>query len=272
MKTFILFNLIISYAFKTHTFLGSMADTYLSKNYPEIYHKIIQDLQGNSIANISTWADKVKMQRPWTKKYHYIDILECKSLINQDIVNKYCSKGCIVNTIIDYIQKLKVPYKLLNFQNKELNKIVKPHPEPNREEKLKFLIHFLQDFNQPLHLLGYDKGGNSMKIIVNRNKRNRSTNMHELWDEIIPEYYIKFNYKENYHANYNGNYHNNYNDNINQLIFYILNINIKIGCKVYPPLNTNYIIFENYYHEEHVRVLFNNYLTMIVNIMKYIYM
>lgn len=267
MKTFLLFNFIACYAFKTHTFLGSIADTYLSKNYPEIYEKIIQDLQGNSIASVSTWADKVKMKRPWTKKWHYIDILECQSVINGDIVNKYCSKGCIVNTIIDYTLKLKNQNTLLNFQNEEVNRIVKPHPEPNREEKLKFLIHFLQDFNQPLHLLGYDKGGNNMKIIVNRNKRNRSTNMHEFWDEIIPEYYIKENYYVNYHVNYNDHS----NGNINQLIFYILNINIKIGCKVYPPPNTNYIIFENYYNEQHVRVLFNNYLSMIVNVMKYIY-
>jgi S1/P1 Nuclease len=271
MKTFTLINFITCYAFKSHTFLGSIADIYLSKNYPEIYQKITDDLQGNSIANISTWADKVKMRRPWTKKLHYIDILECKTKINEDIVDKYCSKGCIVNTIIDYTLKLKdnlhnFQNKLLNFQS-NLNEIVKhPHPEPNREEKLKFLIHFMQDFNQPLHLLGYDKGGNNMKIIVNRNKRNRSTNMHELWDEIIPEYYIKFDFKDKV------NFKVNDNDNIRDLIYKTLNVNLKIACKIYPTPNTTYIIFEDYYNEEYIHKLFNNYLTMIVNIMKYIYM
>lgn len=257
MKVFILLNFISCYAYKTHTFLGALADTYLSENYPEIYKKIIYDLQGKTIADISTWADKVKMKRPWTKKLHYIDILECNTNINNDIVNKYCTKGCIVNTIIDYTLKLKNQYKLLNFQSEIVTQ------EPNREETLKFLIHFLQDFNQPLHLLGYDKGGNEMKIIVNRNNRNRTTNMHELWDEIVPEYYIK-------NKNYNSNIkHKTINTNINALVLYILNVNIKIACKIYP--NTNYIIFENYYHQEYIEVLFSNYLTMIVNIMKYIY-
>jgi hypothetical protein len=45
-------------------------------------------------------------------------------------------------------------------------------------EALKFLIHFLGDMHQPLHLTGRDRGGNSVKVRFG----SRTTNMHSLWD------------------------------------------------------------------------------------------
>ena len=50
MKTFVLFNFIMCYAFKSHTFLGSIADAYLSKNYPEIalLDKIMNSVKPNA--------------------------------------------------------------------------------------------------------------------------------------------------------------------------------------------------------------------------------
>ena len=37
-----------------------------------------------------------------------------------------------------------------------------------RDISLRFLIHFLGDIHQPLHLCGRDKGGNGGKLVVAR--------------------------------------------------------------------------------------------------------
>jgi hypothetical protein len=260
MRLFVLISFICCYAYKSHTFLGFIADEYLSTNEPIIYNKITTQLNGQTIASVSTWADKVKQKQQWSKKLHYIDILECnKDNYTDKIVDKYCGKGCIVNTIIDYTLQVKQLNNLLIIQDNSY----KPKEPPTNEEKLKFLIHFIQDFNQPMHLLGYDNGGNKMEIIVNRNGRNRTTNMHAFWDQIIPEYYIKNYYK------YNDTKIANNNLNVHQLVYIVLNKNMKIGCKVYPK--TNYIKFESYFNENNLHELFDNYLFMMVNIMKIIY-
>lgn len=44
------------------------------------------------------------------------------------------------------------------------------------EEALKFLVHFMGDIHQPLHLTGRDKGGNGMKVKFD----GRTTSKHRL--------------------------------------------------------------------------------------------
>jgi len=46
-------------------------------------------------------------------------------------------------------------------------------------EALKFLIHFVGDMHQPLHLCGRDRGGNSDKVTFD----GRVTNLHAVWDK-----------------------------------------------------------------------------------------
>ncbi|KAF8874821.1 phospholipase C/P1 nuclease domain-containing protein [Mucidula mucida] len=48
-------------------------------------------------------------------------------------------------------------------------------------EALKFLVHFLGDLHQPLHLTGRDRGGNGVKVLFG----GRSTNLHSLWDSFL---------------------------------------------------------------------------------------
>lgn len=71
------------------------------------------------------------------------------------------------------------------------------------EEALKFLIHFMGDVHQPLHLTGRDKGGNGVKVRFNRritstyssglfvclspltNFATISVDMHSVWDNAL---------------------------------------------------------------------------------------
>jgi len=48
-------------------------------------------------------------------------------------------------------------------------------------EAVKFLIHFVGDMHQPLHLTGRDRGGNSISVLFDR----RHTNLHSVWDTYL---------------------------------------------------------------------------------------
>ncbi len=245
IKYFVLMITVVNgYSFKTHRYLGDLTDKYLSKYEPETYDKIINILDDN-IQSVSTWADSIKRTQKyiWTKPLHYIDILECRKNYTKEIVDKYCENKCIYSMIENITNILK-------DKSENIYKL-------SKVELLKFLIHFIQDFNQPMHLLGYTRGGNDLKIIVNHHNRNKTTNLHYIWDSLVPEYYI-------------SNFNYNFDKKIKSKdILKILNENIKISCNNYPILN--YIIFENYFNKNNVEILFENYMILIINTLLEIY-
>ncbi|KAI0746979.1 phospholipase C/P1 nuclease domain-containing protein [Daedaleopsis nitida] len=49
------------------------------------------------------------------------------------------------------------------------------------EEALKFLVHWMGDMHQPLHMSGREKGGNGVKVAWN----GRVSNLHSVWDGLL---------------------------------------------------------------------------------------
>ncbi len=90
---------------------------------------------------------------------------------------KYCSfnytsdcikDNCVFGAIVNYTRKLST--------------------EPQNSEYFKFLIHFVADSHQPLHV-GFtaDRGGNeiNVKTQINENDSRHHRNLHEVWDSTI---------------------------------------------------------------------------------------
>lgn len=244
------------YGYQLHGFLGKLTDNYLKVNEPIIYDKVKNILRNQSISSISSWADKIKRnpKYSWTRELHYIDILECTKDYSSGIINNYCKENCIVSVIKDFTNALKYNSKYKYIKNKVVI---------SNSELLKFLIHFIQDFNQPMHLLGFDRGGNSFKINMydSINKKNISSNLHFIWDSLLPNYYIK-------HFNYTlPDITLNSQEN---LLENILNENIKnVACKIVP--NSHYLIFQEYFVKEHFKLLFDNYHYLIIHTLKNIF-
>jgi len=234
---------VSSYGFKGHSFLGSLAEKYLDTNTSI---KIKEIMQENSFEKASVWADSIKRQSKysWTKELHYIDIdrVECENPVplSYSVLDKYC-KGeiCNVYAIQNFLSNMTYNYEL------------------SEAEKLKFVLHFIQDFNQPFHLIGDFRGGNDYKVSVLKDERNKTTNLHFLWDTDMPEYYIK-----NYNYNYTIQHDNSMN--LRDLLLNILNTNFKIACKVFPE--NHYIIFAEYFKEEYMKTLFDNYITLLFKV------
>jgi hypothetical protein len=76
-------------------------------------------------------------------------------------------EGCIVSAIANYSSRaLQQNITLLEQQN-----------------ALKFIIHFVGDIHQPLHVENLALGGNKINVTFNGAK----TNLHSIWDTAIPQ-------------------------------------------------------------------------------------
>jgi hypothetical protein len=173
-----LFKKCLAYYQITHRFLGeSLADNIKTTQLDNVISNIENLIPLSQFGVQSTWADRVKRKSEylWSAPLHYIDINEC-GLNNKLDLDKYCNNNCIYTVILNMTNSLRDTH-FTDFKSST--------------EDLKFLLHFLQDLHQPLHLNGWSRGGNSWKIKLKRGDRIINTNFHTLWDSYIPEFYIK---------------------------------------------------------------------------------
>jgi hypothetical protein len=246
MLVSVLLHFVSAFGFNTHRHLGDLTENALNTT---ILSQIKQVLGNESLHNASIWADRAKYTKEyyWSKQLHYLDIQECPlTRINDAIINKYCKNKCIFAALMNFTSLLK--------RDKE------------SPVNLKFLLHFMQDFNQPMHLLGYSRGGNGDTLIVSRNGRNRTITLHAFWDTYIPEYFIKtYDYKFDGVITKISDL-----SEYKEFLMNILDTNQKIACKIYPD-KQQYIIFEEYYKPEILVTLFDNYLRLALTTFNYIF-
>jgi hypothetical protein len=120
-----------------------------------------------TLADESSWADRIKGYHPETKPWHYVNLPISKD-INLNNLPSYCSgDDNIVRQIEIQIEKLK-------------------KPEASRKEKrdaLRYLTHFIGDIHMPLHCAvdGDDEGGNRKRVWFS----GHWTNLHTLWDRLL---------------------------------------------------------------------------------------
>lgn len=140
-----------------HRIVGIIAQAHISTT---ISRKLANNFNINLLADIAPWADKVKKhrsQRPW----HYTNIERGKRIYRQ---KRDCpDRQCVTEKIKDFV-------KILREKN---------HSTKIRREALAYLVHFVADIHQPLHLGNRDdRGGNEIMVRVH----GEPTNLHALWD------------------------------------------------------------------------------------------
>jgi hypothetical protein len=128
----------------------------------------------DAMADASTWPDDVRLLRPQTPPWHYVDI---PLGTTHREVEKFCDpkEGCVTRAIADEIA-------VLRSTDADAQK---------RADALRFLIHFVGDLHQPLHAVSNnDQGGNCVPVTFFdskpqlRNPQNESyaPNLHGVWD------------------------------------------------------------------------------------------
>ncbi|MFM2393858.1 MAG: hypothetical protein RLZZ546_1840, partial [Bacteroidota bacterium] len=242
---------VLTYSYGLHGFLGNITCNNLEHNTKNYIANILEN-EDCSVA--STWADRVKRTKKylWTKKYHYIQLDICKNNYTKLELQEYCpNNACIFSGLTNFIR--------LNIFS-ELNTLL------TSKEKIKMILHLLQDLFQPLHVYGLYKGGNDLELIRNKNGRNKTVNLHYVYDYEFPNYFIK-----NYHINpieIQFKQIKNIDDYENNLIN-IINDNIMLSCNIYKKLgNSRYIIFEEFFDPQFFKNLFVKYLSFSISVLE----
>jgi hypothetical protein len=148
-----------------HRVVAEMAEARLDPRALAAVHDLLGP--GVSLVDVSAWADEHR--NPNSGAWHYVDI----PITESRYAPKFCpAKGCVVSKIEDFKRVLQ-------------------NPKANKDEKqqaLKYLIHFIADLHQPFHVADNDdRGGNNTQVRF----FNKGTNLHRLWDSQLIEYESK---------------------------------------------------------------------------------
>jgi len=141
-----------------HRLIAELAEAQLAPAAKaEVEHLLGQE-PGATMVSVSTWADEVR--RPAGAPMHYVNLPldDCNYVRSRD-----CEDGrCVIEAIRRQVDVLK-----------------SGAPDVERLVALKYVVHFIGDVHQPLHVgLASDKGGNQFQVRA----FGRGTNLHGVWD------------------------------------------------------------------------------------------
>jgi len=155
-----------------HEIVATIAQMYLHPTVLPTLCSILDESPHCHLAPIATWADKIKYRMRWSAALHYVGAID-------DYPPNDCAypgpSGWAGRKEINVLDGIKNVTGLLE------DWVDQDASDATASEALKFLVHFLGDMHQPLHLTGRDRGGNSAKVIWD----GRHTNLHSLWDGLL---------------------------------------------------------------------------------------
>ncbi|KAI8986725.1 phospholipase C/P1 nuclease [Trametes punicea] len=126
------------------------------------------------LAPIATWADSIRT-RPeyrYTAPMHYVNAVDDAPPHSCLFPGAHGWQGRPTGNILAALGN--VTSVLRDFVRGERS-------VGDAEEALKFLVHWVGELHQPLHLSGRDKGGNGARVAWN----GRVTNLHSVWDGLL---------------------------------------------------------------------------------------
>ena len=136
-----------------HKITGKIGQFFINKNVKEKMKELFGD---ENLGEQAVWADEIKRQPEWkfSSTLHYADFHNnsCSFIPETDCT---LPDNCIVNAIYNYTQRLdKFAHITQTNQTKEELKTA-----------FRFIIHFLGDIHQPLHIgRAEDLGGNRIHV------------------------------------------------------------------------------------------------------------
>ena len=141
-----------------HRIVARLAESRLTPHTREAVRDI---LDGQSLADASVWADNIRQYRHDADRLHYVNIPLADT---RYVPGRHCPGGqCIIAAI-----------------EQERHLLADPAASPEeRAEALRFLIHFMGDLHQPLHVADNgDRGGNQRAVVF----LGHATDLHKVWD------------------------------------------------------------------------------------------
>lgn len=144
-----------------HRVVGEIAQRNLSKDAK----KGVQDILGtDSLAQVANWADEIRSNPSYNYSgtWHYVNFPFDKTYFDQ----KRAETGDVLEALYRQEEILRNP-KATAIE---------------KAEALKFMVHFMGDIHQPMHVgQAEDRGGNTIRV----NWFGENVTLHSLWDEKI---------------------------------------------------------------------------------------
>jgi hypothetical protein len=145
-----------------HRVVARLAEDRLS---PAARAAVADLLHGEDLADVSSWADLIRGTRRSTGPWHFVNIpIDARRYDPA----RDCPRSCIVSA--------------LDEQRRILRDSSAGAVE--RAEALKYVVHFIGDLHQPLHVADKaDRGGNQTQLQF----FGKGTNLHQVWDGMMVE-------------------------------------------------------------------------------------
>ena len=141
-----------------HRIVGRIAMNHLTDEAA----RAVQCLIGpEGLDQVSTWPDEIRSDPNWKKAdpWHFIDVDDNEALETA----QRDPNGDVLEAIQRFSNVLRDPQA----------------SRESKQEALKFLVHFVGDVHQPLHVGRHaDQGGNTITVTFFR----QETNLHSVWD------------------------------------------------------------------------------------------
>jgi hypothetical protein len=153
-----------------HTTVAYIAQNFVCDKTAKFAQKLLNDSSSAYLANVATWADSYRStaEGAFSSALHYIDALDNPpQSCNIDYVRDCPEEGCIISAIA-------------NYSSRALEKEI---GIAEQQKALKWVVHFVGDVHQPLHVENIAVGGNLINVTFNGAK----TNLHAIWDTAIPQ-------------------------------------------------------------------------------------
>jgi hypothetical protein len=153
-----------------HEIVAAIAKSFLGKNATKLCKTLLPEVSGD-IVQIANWPDQVRRlpEYAWSGPCHFINTPDwaCNYNRNRDCHDEHGNQGYCVDGAVQNFTKRVQDMRL--GQNQQA-------------EALKFLVHFVGDIHQPLHV-GFttDEGGNTIEGTF----EGEHTNLHVVWDSHI---------------------------------------------------------------------------------------
>ena len=164
-----------------HRLVGLIAAGRLT---PAALREVRRLLDGQTLADVSSWADTIRSDQQQTYGWHFLNIPPDAAGYDRD---RDCPRAagvaegsrsdrwrdCAVDRILFWEQRLA---------DVSLDRA-------DRATALKFIVHFIGDLHQPFHTLGVGRGGNDVQVRVfgdancaDEGEKPFPCNLHAVWD------------------------------------------------------------------------------------------
>jgi S1/P1 Nuclease len=164
-----------AWGYAGHRIIAEIAEQFLEPTTARRVRELLDIENVTTLADVSTWADQIRVQRPETAPWHYVNIPvhpASDGSSGYDATRDCPNDACVVAKIVQFERVLA------NSQA----------PGRQRLEAFKYLVHFIGDLHQPLHASNNnDRGANEVPVMF----MGRQTNLYAVWDTGIIEAAVK---------------------------------------------------------------------------------